>query len=116
MTEGITRIHLSHKEPNKELLWLRPRLDREGYDLLYWGSNGWTPLIDCQTCPHKKHPVPHYECINRSPVVDEDALMEIPDETIPIEGRIYELTPPSINLPETPKPPCGCPDVTIKQM
>lgn len=45
MTEGIVRIYLSHKEPSKELLWLRPKLDEEGYDLLYWGSNGWTPLI-----------------------------------------------------------------------
>lgn len=107
MIEGIVRIHLSHKEPGKELLWLRPRLDREGYDLLYWGSNGWTPLIDCQAYPQ-------YKCIDRGKVVNGDVLVGIPDEAIPIESGVYEITPPSLNLPETSKPSCGCPDITIK--
>lgn len=40
------RILCDVKEPDKNHLWLRPRLDRDGYDLLYWGSKGWTPLID----------------------------------------------------------------------
>lgn len=40
------RILCDTKEPDKNHLWLRPRLDKEGYDLLYWGSKGWTPLID----------------------------------------------------------------------
>ncbi len=41
------RILCDVKEPDKNHLWLRPRLDRDGYDLLYWGINGWTPLIEC---------------------------------------------------------------------
>lgn len=44
------RILCDIKEPDKNHLWLRPRLDRDGYDLLYWGSRGWTPLIDCVNC------------------------------------------------------------------
>lgn len=116
MTEGIVRIHLSHKEPNKELLWLRPRLDREGYDLLYWGSNGWTPLIDCRGCPFKeKHPIPH-DNMHRDTIVDGDVLVEIPDKPIQTEGSLYEITPPSLNLSEPQRPSCGCPDITIKPM
>lgn len=47
MIEGKIEIYLSHKEPifRERTLWLRPYLDREGYELLYYGSTGWTPLI-----------------------------------------------------------------------
>lgn len=110
------RILCDVKEPDKNHLWLRPRLDKDGYDLLYWGAEGWTPLIDCSSCPHKKHPIPHDNCVGRGTVVNGDILVEIPDRAIPTEGSIYEITPPSLNLPETTKPPCGCPDVTIKPM
>lgn len=41
------RILCSVKEPDKNHLWLRPYLDRDGYELLYFGVNGWTPLINC---------------------------------------------------------------------
>lgn len=44
MTEGKVEIYLSHKEPDKNLLWLRPYLDKDGYELLYFGVKGWTPL------------------------------------------------------------------------
>lgn len=48
MTEGIVRIYMSVVEPeDKGLLWLRPYLDKEGYELLYYGSKGWVPLIYC---------------------------------------------------------------------
>lgn len=40
------RILCTVEEPDKNHLWLRPRLTREGFDLLYFGANGWTPLID----------------------------------------------------------------------
>lgn len=68
MTEGIVKIYLSYVEPrNKELLWMRPYLDKEGYELLFYGSRGWTPWClhckmeedhvkdDCEELP--EHPV-----------------------------------------------------------
>lgn len=64
MTEGIVRTMLSYKEPrDKNLLWLRPYLHREGYELLYFGSKGWVPLIEC-------------DC-NKS--TDEDSTVEEPE-------------------------------------
>lgn len=45
MTHKVDLI-FSHKEPNKEQLWLRPRKKKEGYDILYYSSKGWRPLID----------------------------------------------------------------------
>lgn len=47
MVEGKVEIYLSHKEPEFEerTLWLRPYLDKEGYELLYYGSEGWTALV-----------------------------------------------------------------------
>lgn len=110
------RILCDVKEPDKNHLWLRPRLDKDGYDLLYWGAEGWTPLIDCSACHHRKHPIPHDDCMDRGTVVNGDVLIEIPDRAIPTEGSVYEITPPSLNLPETPKSSCGCPDITIKPM
>ena len=50
MVEGKIEIYLSHKEPNKNLLWLRPYLNKDGYELLYFGVNGWTPLCASNTC------------------------------------------------------------------
>lgn len=46
MIEGKIEIYLSHKEPvfKENILWLRPYLDKEGYELLYYGANGWTLL------------------------------------------------------------------------
>lgn len=52
------RILCDVKEPDKNHLWLRPKSDKDGYDLLYWGSKGWTPLIDCSVCPLDKCPLP----------------------------------------------------------
>lgn len=53
MIEGKIEIYLSHKEPifKERVLWLRPYLDKEGYELLYYGSKGWTPLIMGTKCP-----------------------------------------------------------------
>lgn len=61
------RILCDVKEPDKNHLWLRPRLDRDGYDLLYWGVNGWTPLFCCGDCP-----CPPKKC---------DKITELPDCT-----------------------------------
>ncbi len=112
------RILCDKKEPDKNHLWLRPRLDRDGYDLLYWGANGWTPLIDCSACPFKEnHPIPVDDNMDKTTIVNGDVLVEIPDGAIEgVEGNIYEFTPPSLSLPEQQKPSCGCPDITIKPM
>lgn len=49
MTDKV-EIILSKKEPLvKSNLWMRPYLDKEGYELLYYGAIGWTPLIP--RCP-----------------------------------------------------------------
>lgn len=63
------RILCDVKEPDKNHLWLRPRLDRDGYDLLYWGADGWIPLIDCTKCLLKKpdSPIENNPCENTSP-------------------------------------------------
>ena len=65
MIEGKIEIYLSHKEPifKETTLWLRPYLDREGYELLFYGANGWEPLNLCGhhspqvlgPPPHRKH-------------------------------------------------------------
>lgn len=48
MTEGIVRIYMSYVEPeDKGLLWMRPYLDKDGYELLYFGANGWTVWLPC---------------------------------------------------------------------
>lgn len=58
MTEGRVEIFLSYKEPNyrDNLLWLRPYLDREGYELLYYGPYGWKPLINGCKCNEENTP------------------------------------------------------------
>lgn len=38
-------IFLSRKEIDKSHLWLRPFEGQDGYELLYYGANGWTPLL-----------------------------------------------------------------------
>lgn len=49
MTEGFIRIFLSYKEPEyrDNIMWLRPYIDREGYELLYYGPDGWKVFIPC---------------------------------------------------------------------
>lgn len=42
------RILCSIKEPDRNHLWLRPKLNQDGYDLLYYGAKGWTLLINCK--------------------------------------------------------------------
>lgn len=57
MTEGIVRIYLSYVEPeDKGLLWMRPYLHKEGYELLYFGAKGWTRWIPC--CPPDNNNIP----------------------------------------------------------
>lgn len=69
MTEGIVRIYLSYVEPeDKNLLWLRPRLNHEGFVLLYFGSNGWAPLC------HK-----HNKCSHNNSMCEEEPLTSIVD-------------------------------------
>lgn len=53
MVEGEIKIFLSYKEPEyrDNLMWLRPYLDREGFELLYYGANGWTVFVPC----HNNH-------------------------------------------------------------
>lgn len=49
MIEGKVEIYLSYKEPifKERVMWLRPYLDREGFELLYYGANGWTVFVPC---------------------------------------------------------------------
>lgn len=49
MKEGKIEIYLSHREPifKDNIMWLRPYLDREGFELLYYGANGWTVFVPC---------------------------------------------------------------------
>lgn len=113
------RILCDVREPDKNHLWLRPRLDRDGYDLLYWGAEGWTPLIDCAECPFKKSVVPPTtpDNMKKDTVVNGDVLVSIPDGPIEgIEGTVYEITSPDYGPSPVQKPSCGCPDVTIKPM
>lgn len=50
MREGEIKVILSYKEIDRNYLWLKPRVGECGYDLLYFGCNGWTPLVDrCHT-------------------------------------------------------------------
>ena len=66
MTEGIVRIYLSYVEPkDKGLLWMRPYLYREGYELLYFGAKGWTPFKCCCNKDEGPKVIPgHTECNN----------------------------------------------------
>lgn len=76
MTKGKVEVFFSHKEPEfkDNILWLRPYLDKEGYELLYYGASGWTSLID-----YTKVNTPSIE-----PIPDEDCVEEVqPEHTIP---------------------------------
>lgn len=103
------RILCDVKEPDKNHLWLRPRLDRDGYDLLYWGVNGWTPLIDCGDCPYKKPDINPDK-----PIVDGDILVQVPTKPVEAEGTLYEITSPDYGPTFVQGSPCSCPDTTYK--
>lgn len=65
------RILCSIKEPDKNHLWLRPYLDKDGYELLYFGAKGWTPLFcGCNTnslqCPDNKDEVLDCSCVDEN--------------------------------------------------
>lgn len=52
MIGGKIEVYLGHTEPAQKdrLLWLKPYLDKDGYEILYYGVNGWTSLIaECDT-------------------------------------------------------------------
>lgn len=91
MVEGKIEIFLSYKEPEyrDNILWLRPYLDKEGYELLYYGAKGWTRFVPCYP---------------ESPDIEECPLTNIgPNPIGDTEGNIYEITSAGI-------PSCGCPD------
>lgn len=70
MREGPVTIVLRVKEPmSHDVLWLRPRLHDEGYDLLYYGNHGWMPLIT-EPVPHHHHKKKPY----RKPQLDMQAI------------------------------------------
>lgn len=54
METSKVQIIKSYLDPtNKEVIWMRPFLDKEGYEFLYYGANGWTPFCnDCHRCHH----------------------------------------------------------------
>lgn len=111
MTEGKVEIFLSYKEPEyrDNLMWLRPYLDREGYELLYYGANGWTRFIPC-------HQAPSYLNSDNieieKPIVgakSDSPLTEIKPSMIgDTEGNLYEIT--SSMYPPDNKSTCGCPN------
>lgn len=98
MVEGPVKIVMAIKEPeNKHVLWMRPYLDKEGYELLYYGSKGWTRWIPC--CPPEEP--------RRSK--EDEPLEEIPSKEIgDTEGALYEITPAM--FPPERKTSCGCPN------
>lgn len=86
MVEGPVKIFMAYKEPDsKHVIWMRPFLDKEGYEFLYFGAKGWTPFECCHNRPH--HPV--------------GCPAEIPGYTdCNKEGSLFEITSPEIG--------CGC--------
>lgn len=58
------KVLLSHKEVDKNHLWLKPRTDCPGFDLLIYNADGWEPLflppncyvdnIECPVCERDK--------------------------------------------------------------
>lgn len=97
------KILCDTEEPDKNHLWLRPRLDRDGYDLLYFGAEGWTPLIDCSDCPFRK------KDINGS-YNNEDNTNDVDSSVIEEQNPLFEITPNKPSLP-IQGPSCGCPDI-----
>ena len=80
MVEGPVQIILSYKEVDKHCIWMRPYLDKEGYEFLYFGAKGWTPFDHC--CD--KHEGPKV----------------IPGHTECNKGGLFEITTTDIS--------CGC--------
>lgn len=81
MTDGIVRFYFSHVEPeDKGLLWLRPHLNDDSFDIVYFGVNGWTKW--CPRCKDKP-----YQDIIDSECPDKDY-----SEEPPVKGEF----------------PCGC--------
>lgn len=76
MVEGKVEIFLSYKEPEyrDNLLWLRPYLDREGYELLYYGANGWTRFIPCLPVDHSNEEPPLLEIKPCNPDITESEI------------------------------------------
>lgn len=70
MVEGKIEIYLSYKEPEfkDRTMWLRPYLDREGFELLYYGANGWTVFVPCHPSPPK--PAPKGKPRRKPPVIE----------------------------------------------
>lgn len=112
MVEGKVEIFLSYKEPEyrDNLLWLRPYLDREGYELLYYGANGWTRFVPCHPAP----PPPDRPSVKPEKPIEPEIEDNIPltsigpNPTGDTEGNLYEITSAMI-APEK-KPSCGCPN------
>lgn len=107
MTEGPVKIHLSYKEPeNRNLIWMRPYLDKEGYEFLYYGSLGWMPLHKCHVVHHEVSDEP---AVCNPSIADTDGLKELPSDNGigDTEGNLYEITSPK--YPQESKAPCGCP-------
>lgn len=80
MVEGPVKIVMSYKEVNRHHIWMRPFLHREGYELLYYGAKGWTPLCcskhchihhNCNNQPPKEEIVPPYISDNCDCTIDE---------------------------------------------
>lgn len=130
MIEGKIEIFLSYKEPEFKgnILWLRPYLDKEGYELLYFDAKGWTPLINCKGLYENYPDVPDDDTNNDTgdngnngdnkndnddgTVVEDGVLKEIPDGAIEgEEGNLWEVPSPQYDLPKPSKPSCGCPNV-----
>lgn len=97
MVEGKIEIFLSYKEPEyrDNLLWLRPYLDREGYELLYYGANGWTRFIPC-------HPEP--------PLTPKGPIKPKPSSKCP-SVKSLDSNSESTSTVKTPEvKPCRCPN------
>lgn len=110
MVEGKVEIFLSYKEPEYRgnFLWLRPYLDKEGYELLYYGANGWTRFIPCHPELPDNSSVKSDESVE-SKVEDSAPLTSIgSSSTEDIEGNLYEIT--SAMVASEKKTSCGCPN------
>ena len=102
MIAGKIEIFLSYKEPEfkDSILWLRPYLDREGYELLYYGANGWTRFIPC-----------HQEPFNSDCLRSKENIYKGIEPPFPIEDTpetLYEIT--HVGSPPVRKVTHGCPN------
>lgn len=126
MVEGPVKIVMAIKEPeNRHILWMRPYLDKEGYELLYYGSKGWTRWLPCCSSeelwkseedepleePKKNKEDEFSEQTSPDYTGDKEdkPLEEIPPNCIrDREGTAYEVSP-SV-FPPKRKTSCGCPN------